>query len=110
MTDWSVIVNEEGHAIVATGTQACFMVTGGELALALLEGRLRARRGLGRMVIGLPIGAALADREYAASFCATQPMQKAKRAQPSPERAQSQPIAKSPRPTSIRRQVNSQCV
>jgi hypothetical protein len=46
------------------------MVTGGELALALLEGHRRARRGLGRMVIGLPIGAALADREYAASFCA----------------------------------------
>jgi hypothetical protein len=70
MTDWSVTVNEEGQANCRNGTQACFMVTGGELALALLEGHRRARRGLGRMVIGLPIGAALADREYAASFCA----------------------------------------
>ena len=69
MTDWSVIVNEEEPANCRNGDAGLFHGHGGELALALLEGH-RARRGLGRMVIGLPIGAALADREYAASFCA----------------------------------------
>jgi hypothetical protein len=69
MTDRSVIVNEEEQANCRNGGEGLFHGHGGELALALLEGR-RARRGLGRIVISLPIGAALADREYAASFCA----------------------------------------
>ena len=46
----------------ASAAQARFMVTAVQLALALLE-RGRARRVLGRIVEGLAVGAAFADRE-----------------------------------------------
>src|SRR5436190_1469008 len=61
MTDRSVIVNEEEQANCRNGGAGLFHGHGGELALALLEGRRRARRGLG--IVGAIAG--LAHRETA---------------------------------------------